>query len=1075
MKRLLSFLLLLVSVGVLGQTSNLPSSMGTFTVFKNANAHITIIKPTDYTIPNPFVEIWNNGQKLSDSTSITVSNDTVRFSLTKKQLAPLSRNPKFFIGQVSGVDTTYILGANIQPTIDVGVPTALTKTITLPGNVVFRVNLIGDAAEAIQASISAKAAEQSALTAKAVAEAARDAALIQPGLYATEALGRAAVADGQPFKVQGAGDMAAFEYRRISSSVSTLITTYPSSSAVDNLTQVSVGRLTRNLPVPLTFTRYLSTGVATTAGNMVQVKSADRSVSVTGFTDQTTNSLITDMQTGVSSSGLTKVSLEFTPSSLVTTDPHFGIGFVSGADRIIFLWRNTGQLSYIKAGLAPVNTMLNADVIRDYVATNQLKMELVFGGASTTINLYISGILVTTTTSSFLPTGDLIIGGRGSMNLVYTLTTEQNSGIPAALNTARAYTDAQIAPIDVQLASLEDKVSVSSVSLAGQVTPTAGVASGTVRTRFDAQPIPALTGTIKISQLKVQVAVAGTGRVKVISPNGPYFAEEYGLSHVFTTGENILPGSLFSSWVLEPGWYIAFEPTGTMQFSDIVGGGGNSWAIFGDITSVAAVGSSYILQYRADLVASTYINEIIGNLTAGTVPAFYVSDATGNDTNDGLTESTPFKTIGKGISSCVARPPTQVVVSGGSYYETLDMSMIVSGHIRIVAKNNEVVRVMGSQKLTGWTKTSGRTNIYEASFAGTIPTWAHTSDGLPRIFEDKNPSKLIPDAEVHPLQKGLTHRLPYTEIGQVVAGVDLPATLTALDAAPGKYYLSGGKVYLNASGSTNPASNGFDYHIPVRATNIVPSSGNPGALARVDYENIRFMFSTSGLISSGFSLVTRINCTAMGVVDANGGFRDDGAHVISYKDEAAGCSNDGFNQHYDAYNGNHPTDDLRRGVGLGIYYEVWAHDNGDDGMSGHIRSEITVYGGLSENNTGGGGFTPANGGGFKVYNALARTNSIGFSMTNSSAGSGRNHTSLLAVNCYAINNTVGFQNNSESGAIMDLRNCVARESSVFNYRATSAGAILNASNCLSSHTNSAKHKSAGTGTINVINDPVLAP
>ena len=36
-------------------------------------------------------------------------------------------------------------------------------------------------------------------------EAARDAALIQSGVYTTEAAGRAAVADGQAFKVQGSG------------------------------------------------------------------------------------------------------------------------------------------------------------------------------------------------------------------------------------------------------------------------------------------------------------------------------------------------------------------------------------------------------------------------------------------------------------------------------------------------------------------------------------------------------------------------------------------------------------------------------------------------------------------------------------------------------------------------------------------------------------------------------------------------------------------------------------------------------------------------------------------------------
>jgi len=51
-----------------------------------------------------------------------------------------------------------------------------------------------------------------------------------------EPTGRAAVADGVAFKVQGSGDVAAYEYRRIDAvTVSTLIATYPSAAAVDGV------------------------------------------------------------------------------------------------------------------------------------------------------------------------------------------------------------------------------------------------------------------------------------------------------------------------------------------------------------------------------------------------------------------------------------------------------------------------------------------------------------------------------------------------------------------------------------------------------------------------------------------------------------------------------------------------------------------------------------------------------------------------------------------------------------------------------------------------------------------------
>lgn len=66
-----------------------------------------------------------------------------------------------------------------------------------------------------------------AQAAKTQAESARDAALIQAGVYVDEPTGRAAVADGVAFKVQGTGDVAAYEYRRTNSGASVLIAMYP--------------------------------------------------------------------------------------------------------------------------------------------------------------------------------------------------------------------------------------------------------------------------------------------------------------------------------------------------------------------------------------------------------------------------------------------------------------------------------------------------------------------------------------------------------------------------------------------------------------------------------------------------------------------------------------------------------------------------------------------------------------------------------------------------------------------------------------------------------------------------------
>lgn len=83
--------------------------------------------------------------------------------------------------------------------------------------------------------VDTRPASARAEAAQAAAELARDAALIQAGVYVDEPTGRAAVGDGQAFKVQGSGDVAAREYRRLNASASEPIIAYPSIAAVDGI------------------------------------------------------------------------------------------------------------------------------------------------------------------------------------------------------------------------------------------------------------------------------------------------------------------------------------------------------------------------------------------------------------------------------------------------------------------------------------------------------------------------------------------------------------------------------------------------------------------------------------------------------------------------------------------------------------------------------------------------------------------------------------------------------------------------------------------------------------------------
>lgn len=93
-------------------------------------------------------------------------------------------------------------------------------------------NASENAAAAAESEANAAISETNALTYKTDAESARDAAIIGSGVYVDEPTGRAAVADGEAFKVQGSGEIAAYEYRRVDALSSTLIATYPSISAL---------------------------------------------------------------------------------------------------------------------------------------------------------------------------------------------------------------------------------------------------------------------------------------------------------------------------------------------------------------------------------------------------------------------------------------------------------------------------------------------------------------------------------------------------------------------------------------------------------------------------------------------------------------------------------------------------------------------------------------------------------------------------------------------------------------------------------------------------------------------------
>lgn len=109
---------------------------------------------------------------------------------------------------------------------------------------------------------------------------------------------------------------------------------------------------------------------------------------------------------------------------------------------------------------------------------------------------------------------------------------------------------------------------------------------------------------------------------------------------------------------------------------------------------------------------------------------YYVNGTTGSDSNNGLSDGAPFKTINKAAQ--VAAAGDTVFIHGGTYRETITpLNSGSSGSpINYKAVMGETVTVNGTDILTGWTLDNG--SIYKAPMSWTL------GKGRDEVFVDGN-------------------------------------------------------------------------------------------------------------------------------------------------------------------------------------------------------------------------------------------------------------------------------------------------------------------------------------------------
>lgn len=211
-------------------------------------------------------DLYDNAKNLDTAMNSTGSTWTDRRGVTRKTFKAAENAADAAVARANTAINTEIpaevarVTADANTAINTEIPAEVARVAAdantainteIPAQVQIVADYVLEALEPNDADAFEEAVARSALR----AEAARDAALIQSGVYVDEPTGRAAVANGVAFKVQGSGDVAAYEYRRVNATtVSTLIATYPAKAAYDSLkTIVGNGPKTGTFSSTLTF------------------------------------------------------------------------------------------------------------------------------------------------------------------------------------------------------------------------------------------------------------------------------------------------------------------------------------------------------------------------------------------------------------------------------------------------------------------------------------------------------------------------------------------------------------------------------------------------------------------------------------------------------------------------------------------------------------------------------------------------------------------------------------------------------------------------------------------------------
>ena len=350
--------------------------------------------------------------------------------------------------------------------------------------------------------------------------------------------------------------------------------------------------------------------------------------------------------------------------------------------------------------------------------------------------------------------------------------------------------------------------------------------------------------------------------------------------------------------------------------------------------------------------------------------------------------------------------------------------------LRLIGVSGKLNRIIGGTKISSGTLLES--NIYYT----TVESFPTASKYQIFQHEAADEDTLISESDRHPAQRGKIYRC---ESSMLVRKTSIDEVKSSDELS--FYYDTENKLlYFKIKSGTNLSDNPI--YIPGNS-NIY---GNDGTVK----------FEMSG-IESLYGAISVTKCHGGKIMDCaskyaygGGAFSlDNSIGIELIRCEAArafsgSSTGDGFNVH--SSTGSSIDTESKRTTATLI--DCWSHDNNDDGYSDHEGCEVTIIGGLFENNDKGG-LTPSFGAHDKYIGCYVRNNLDNGIFFTGTSEDGEKGGQMICFNCVSENNTRNYRVNggsSDNNNRAILINCISI-SGDYAFYADSSNDFIELINC----------------------------